>query len=134
VSALGDTLFPPASLAAGLAQDFAPGANALVRLRTIHPMLAAVTGTAIVVAGGVLRTLRPSRAVRWLSHAAAALVVAQVAAGLLDVATLAAVWIQLMHLVLADAVWIAVVLTAAASLGVAARSATSEAEALAARS
>jgi heme A synthase len=131
VTALGDTLFPPASLAAGLAQDFAApttGVHVLVRLRTIHPLFAATTGTAIVVAGGVVRALRPARAVRLLSHAAAALVVAQVAVGLLDVATLAAVWIQLVHLVLADAVWIAVVLTAAASLGVAPRSAPSGAE------
>lgn len=129
VTALGDTLFPPTSLAAGLAQDFAPGARALVRLRTIHPLLAAAAGTAVVVAGGVARTLRPSRAVRWLSRAAAVLVVAQVAAGLLDVASLAAVWIQLVHLVLADALWIAVVLTAAAALGAAPRTAPAEAEA-----
>jgi heme A synthase len=131
VTALGDTLFPPASLAAGLAQDFAPGAHALVRLRTIHPLLAAGTGAAIVATGGLVRVLRPARAVRLLSHAASVLVLAQVAAGLLDVATLAAVWVQLVHLVLADALWIAAVLTAAASLGVEPRTAPSGAEAAA---
>lgn len=131
VTALGDTLFPPASLSAGLAQDFAPGAHALVRLRTIHPMLAAATGAAIVATGGLVRVLRPSRAVRRLSQAASVLVLAQVAAGLLDVATLAAVWVQLVHLVLADALWITAVLTAAASLGLEAESAPSASQAAA---
>jgi heme A synthase len=116
VTALGDTLFPPASLAAGLAQDFAPGAHGFVRLRALHPVLAGCTGAAIVVVSGIVRALRPSRAVRVTSRAAAVLVVAQVAAGLLDVTLLAPVWLQLVHLVLADAVWIAVVLTAAAAL------------------
>jgi heme A synthase len=119
LTALGDTLFPPASLTAGLSQDFAPGAHFVVRLRAIHPAMAATTGVAIVVAGGVLRALRPARAVRMLTHAAAVLVVAQVAAGLLDVVLLAPVWLQLAHLALADGVWIALVLSSAAALGVA---------------
>jgi heme A synthase len=118
VNALGDTLFPPASLAAGLAQDFAPGMHLFVRLRAIHPILALSTGGGIVVAGGLVRALRPSRAVRLFSRAAAVLVVAQVAAGLLDVALLAPVWLQLVHLVLADGVWILLVLTTASALGV----------------
>jgi len=117
VTALGDTLFPPASLAAGLAQDFAPGASLFVRLRTLHPVLAASTGAAVFLASGVVRSLRPSHAVRTLSFVASALVAAQIGAGLLDVATLAPVGLQLVHLVLADAVWIALVLTAAAALG-----------------
>ena len=92
VTALGDTLFPPTSLAAGFAQDFAPGAHLFVRLRALHPLLAVSTGAAIIVAGSLARALRPSRTVRALSCAASALVVAQVAAGLLDVTTLAPVW------------------------------------------
>jgi heme A synthase len=127
VTALGDTLFPPTSLAAGFAQDFAPGAHLFVRLRGIHPILAASTGAAIVVAGGLVRALRPSRPVRLLSRTAAALVVAQVAAGLLDVALLAPVWLQLVHLVLADGVWIVLVLTTASALGVAPEALTEDA-------
>ena len=119
VTALGDTLFPPTSLAAGFAQDFAPGMSLFVRLRAVHPVLAVSTGAAIVVAGGLVRAFRPSRAVSVFSRAAALLVLAQVAAGLLDVALLAPVWLQLVHLVLADCVWIALVLTTASALGVA---------------
>jgi heme A synthase len=117
VTALGDTLFPPPSLAAGLAQDVAPGAHAFVRLRGLHPMLAALTAATIVISASAVRALQPTPAVRLLSRGLAVLAIAQVAAGLLDVATLAPVALQLVHLALADAVWIALVLTAAAALG-----------------
>jgi len=116
LTALGDTLFPAASLAAGLAQDLNPAAHLFVHLRVIHPVLAATTAAAIVVACGIVRALRPGRAVRAFSRAASALAVAQVGAGMLDILALAPVWMQLTHLVLADAVWIALVLTSAAAL------------------
>jgi len=37
ITALGDTLFPASSLAAGLAQDLDPAANIFLRLRLFHP-------------------------------------------------------------------------------------------------
>jgi heme A synthase len=116
VTALGDTLFPTPSLAAGIAQDFAPGSHLFVRLRAIHPMLAMTTAGAIVLAMGLVRALRPARAVGILSRVAASLAVAQVAAGIADVLTRAPVAMQLVHLALADLVWISLVLTGAAAL------------------
>ena len=53
---------------------------------------------------------------RVLSRAAASLAVAQVAAGIADVLTRAPVAMQLVHLALADLVWISLVLTGAAAL------------------
>jgi heme A synthase len=116
VTALGDTLFPVPSLAAGIAQDFAPSSHLFVRLRAIHPMLAMTTAGAIVIAMSLVRSLRPTRAVRILSRVAASLAVAQVAAGLGDVLARAPVAMQLVHLALADLVWISLVLTGAAAL------------------
>jgi len=116
LAALGDTLFPATSLAAGLARDMAPDAHWFVRLRALHPLVAAATATLVVVSASVVRALRPAPAVRALSRVATALVVAQVGAGLLDIMLLAPVWMQMAHLVLADATWIALVLTAAAAL------------------
>ncbi len=116
VTALGDTLFPASSVAAGFGADFAPGAHVFVRLRALHPVLAVTTAAGIVFASAIIRTLRPTGRVRLLSRAAAALAVGQVLLGMLDVVTLAPVWIQLLHLVLADTVWIALVLTAASAL------------------
>ena len=97
-----------------------------MRLRALHPLLAASTGAAIFLASGVVRSLRPSRAVRTLSIAASVLVGAQVTAGLIDIMTLAPVAMQLVHLLLADAVWITLVLTTAAALTVAPEPAVSE--------
>jgi heme A synthase len=116
VTALGDTLFPAPSLAAGFAQDFATSAHVFVRLRAIHPLLASLTAMAIVVAMGIVRSLRPTPAVRLASRLASAFAVAQVAAGLFDVLARAPVAIQLVHLVVADLVWISLVLTGAAVL------------------
>jgi len=116
VTALGDTLFPAASVADGLAQDFSPSAPLFVKLRTVHPILAISTAVAVIFATGLVRALRPTRAVAISSKAAAVLVVTQVTAGLLDVALRAPVAMQLIHLALADLVWVALVLTAAAAL------------------
>lgn len=116
IAALGDTLFPASSLAAGFAQDLAPNVHALLRLRAIHPLVAVATAVGIVFACGLLRSLRPTTAVRRCSLAATGLAVAQVAAGLLDLLMRAPVVVQLVHLALADGVWISLVLTAAAAL------------------
>ncbi|HLK35902.1 MAG TPA: COX15/CtaA family protein [Polyangiaceae bacterium] len=116
VAALGDTLFPAPSLAAGFAQDLSAGSHLFVRLRAVHPMLAMVTAGAIVVGSGFVRAVRPSAAVRAWSRAATALATLQVCAGLLDVVTRAPTAMQIVHLFLADAVWLSLVLTAAAAL------------------
>jgi heme A synthase len=116
VTALGDTLFPSATLAAGFAQDLAPNAHFLIHLRAIHPMLAVTTAAAIVLATGVVRALRPTPEVRFASRSATTLATVQVGAGLIDVLARAPVWMQLVHLLLADALWIALVLSAAAAL------------------
>ncbi|MDP9036248.1 MAG: COX15/CtaA family protein [Myxococcota bacterium] len=121
VTALGDTLFPASSIAAGFGEDFAPGAHVFVRIRALHPVLAVMTAAGIVFASAVIRSLRPTGQVRLLSRAAAALAIGQVLLGVLDVLTLAPIWIQLVHLVLADMVWIALVLTTASALGEARR-------------
>jgi heme A synthase len=115
VNALGDTLFPSTSLSAGLTEDFAPGAQLFVRLRAFHPLLAAATAAIIVVTLRLAREVRPTRAVRVLAGTTTALVVSQVAIGILNVIALAPIGLQLAHLVVADALWIALVLTAAAA-------------------
>jgi heme A synthase len=116
VTALGDTLFPSASLAAGFREDFSPTAHLFIRLRGVHPVLAAMTGAATVIAVGLVRMLRPSPSVRVFSRITSALVAAQVTAGLVSLLARAPVWMQLIHLLLADCLWVALVLTAGAAL------------------
>ena len=116
IAALGDTLFPARSLAEGFRQDLSAGAHVLLRLRVVHPLLAVAVGTLLLVTAGVCGILRPGRSVRRAAIGLAALVLLQLAAGMVNLALLAPVWMQLVHLLLADAVWLAAVLLAAAAL------------------
>src|SRR4029079_359142 len=49
VAALGDTLFPVSSLSAALSADLSVTSHVLIRLRILHPVLAAVTAVAVVL-------------------------------------------------------------------------------------
>jgi len=113
ITALGDTLFPSDSLASGLAADLSPTAHFLVRLRVIHPLLAALTALVLLALSGFLAATRSAgvagRPTRSLSLAVAVLVLTQMLAGLLNLYLLAPVWMQLVHLLLADLLWIAFV-------------------------
>lgn len=117
VTALGDTLFPARTLSEGLRQDLSPAAHFLLRLRVLHPALAVVVGCfAVMAASYVANFLRPVREVKRFVSALGALFVAQVALGIANITLLAPAWLQLAHLLVADLLWIALVLTAAAAL------------------
>jgi heme a synthase len=113
VAALGDTLFPSASLSAGLAQDFSASAHFLLRLRGAHPLLAVLLGLFLLYAASATVRARPSAAVKLMAAAVAGLALAQLAAGAVNVALLAPAWMQIVHLLLADLLWIALVILAA---------------------
>jgi heme A synthase len=112
VTALGDTLYPKTEVGLGLS----PAAHFLERLRVVHPLVAIATGVYVTLAGRIVRRLRPSPAADRLSLNLATLFGIQVLAGALNIAMLAPVWMQIVHLLLADAVWITLVLTTAAAL------------------
>ncbi len=108
VTALGDTLFPATSLAEGVAADFAATAHFLIRLRVYHPLSAMgasvlVTIVALVVGLRVPGARKPAMALIGLFFL-------QIAGGLVNLFLLAPVWMQLVHLLMADLVWIALVL------------------------
>src|SRR5262249_37263267 len=106
IAALGDTLFPARTLAEGFRQAAGAGAHVLLRLRVLHPLLAVGVGTLLLATAAAASLLRPGRPVRRGGIALASLVVLQLLVGLLNLALLAPVWMQLVHLLLADAVWI----------------------------
>jgi heme A synthase len=114
ITALGDTLFPAETFAAGLTQELAPGAHFLLRLRVWHPFIAVAVGLYVLLLTRLILRSRPVAADR-LAQGVAVLVVVQLVAGAFNVALLAPVWMQLLHLFLACAVWLALFL-----LGVAA--------------
>ena len=110
ITALSDTLFPDTSLSAGIAADFSSASPMLLRLRALHPAIAAAAGTFIAVAAARFR--RESR----FANAVIALVILQTAAGALNLVLLAPIWMQLVHLLLADLLWIALILFSASLL------------------
>jgi heme A synthase len=116
VTALGDTLFPAGSLAEGLQQDFSPTAHFLVRLRVFHPLIAIVVGLYLIVAARMVTSLRPGPAGKRLAQILSGLFLVQLGAGVLNVRLLAPIWLQIVHLLLADLVWIVLVLLAAVTL------------------
>jgi heme A synthase len=117
ITALGDTLFPAGSLSEGIAQDFAPTAHFLVRLRIWHPLIALLNGLYLLFLGGLIYLFRATPHIQRLALTLIGLFVAQLVAGMINLGLLAPVWMQLVHLLLADLVWIALVLLAAANFG-----------------
>ena len=116
VTALGDTLFPAASLAEGIAADLSPTAHFLVRLRVIHPIVATATFLYLVMAAGLVSSARPAPRVRRAAIALVVITTVQMVGGLVNLALLAPVWMQMVHLLLADLAWIALVLLGASAL------------------
>jgi cytochrome c oxidase assembly protein subunit 15 len=110
LAALGDTLYPAHTLAGAFAQDFAPHAPWLLRLRWIHP-------ASSVIAAGFLCWLayaglrRPRH--RGLAQLLLGLVGLQMLLGVGDVLLLAPTWMQITHLFGADLVWLSAVVLAA---------------------
>lgn len=108
VVALGDTLFPQTSLAAGLAADFDATSHFLIRLRMWHPMLAvtlSVYFVMVITQSGSLEepTIRtPARLALWL-------IVGQIALGVMNILTLAPLSLQMAHLFVANLLWVALV-------------------------
>ncbi|EIA39022.1 protoheme IX farnesyltransferase [Thermus parvatiensis] len=121
VTALGDLLFPVGSTLEALERSLTPGEHFLVRLRVLHPLIAVSVGLYVVFAGFLVAHLRPSAHTRSLAQALAYLYGAQLLAGLVNVWLKAPVWMQLLHLFLAYAVWLAFLLLGAAALAWGAR-------------
>jgi heme A synthase len=113
VTALGDTLYPAQSLQAGIAQDFSPAAHFLVRLRIWHPVIAVLVGLYLSFLAGLVAMFRVTPRIRKAAAAVFGLFVIQLIFGLANLILLAPVWMQLVHLLLADLVWISFVLLAA---------------------
>jgi heme a synthase len=110
MAALGDTLFPATSLRASILQDFTHDAPGLLQLRVLHPAFAVVAGAFIIwlVLKSSAQRIRQSR----ISIALVILVLAEIGIGFLNVLLLVPAWLQILHLLVANAIWIALVLVA----------------------
>lgn len=116
LAALGDTLYPATTLSNSLTADLSNQSNWLIRWRWTHPAIAALA--AIFVIWLLVRAGRRSipgggEANRPLSLAILAFLAAQYILGVLDIWLLAPTWMQVAHLLGADALWVALVVLAA---------------------
>jgi heme A synthase len=106
VTALADTLFPKTAFEMGGIFDAQSTEHILTRLRALHPVVAFLVGLtaawwaasrAWTVPGGAGRA---AKAVVWI-------VGAEIALGVVNVMLLTPTWLSLVHLALADGLWIA---------------------------
>jgi len=121
VTALGDTLFPATSLIEAEAQTFSPTAHVFIRLRLWHPALALASGACVAFTALYVARRVATRPTRRMAAAVAALYLVQIGVGLTNVWLLAPIVIQLVHLLLSDLIWIALVLLTASALAPAPR-------------
>ena len=112
VAALGDTLYPAATHAEGLAQTLSPASHVLLRLRALHPLIAVVAGVLLMFVAPRLAGDGDALGLRF-GRAVLGLAAIQMLGGIVNVLLLAPVWMQMVHLLVADALWIAFILLGA---------------------
>jgi cytochrome c oxidase assembly protein subunit 15 len=110
LAALADTLYPATTLRAALAQDINPNSPWMLHLRWVHPALALLAGGAIVLL--VIRPLAKGVHIKG-GGLLLGLLAMQIVLGICDVLLLAPVWLQVVHLLGADCLWIALIVLAA---------------------
>jgi heme A synthase len=116
ITALGDTLFPVKNLAQGLAQDTSSNTHFLIRLRVYHPLIALLVGGYTFFLLRYLRKINSDNTARKIGTILGGLILIQWTAGLINVLLLAPVPMQIIHLFVADTIWISYVLLTASIL------------------
>jgi heme A synthase len=116
IAALGDTLYPATSFLQGLQADLSPTSALLLRLRILHPALGVAVGALLVFGTAAVPLAPVDRRGHRAKRAVVVLAIVQVLLGFANVWLLAPVWMQLTHLLVADLLWISLVVLAASAL------------------
>ncbi len=115
ISALGDTLYPASSHLEVMKQSLLPTASFVMKHRPIHPYTAVVVAMFLAFAAGMLNHLRPSASTRRYAMGTWFMLGAQMVIGLINVGLLAPIYMQLIHLLSAQLLWICLILVCAAA-------------------
>lgn len=107
-AALANTLFPSRSLTDGIAKDFMPGTPWILKLRIVHPILALSIGGYLVHYFFKKSETTDEDQSRAALQVAGALSVALIF-GMLTLLFLSPVWMKLVHLTIAQCLWITLV-------------------------
>ena len=116
LNALADTVFPSESVTADLADKFGPTAPMLSRLRIVHPVVSVIGGM-VVAWIATSRSRSGSEMTRRLAATVTWIVLSQMFIGIANIFFLTPLSLQLIHLLVADALWVAYVVFAASLLG-----------------
>jgi heme A synthase len=112
IAALGDTLFPVDSFIEGLERELSAAGHVFERLRIFHPVIAIGAGLLAVWVVNELAESRQGRVGR-IARLVSLLVLVQLGLGTINALLAAPIWIQVVHLLVADLVWMALVVLGA---------------------
>ncbi len=101
IAAMGNTMFPSASLSEGFAADFDPASPLLIRLRLLHPIIAISVGVYLFLSLGLSWWLKPVQEARGLSRVLFMVYLAQLMVGMFNLTLLGPIVLQILHLSLA---------------------------------
>jgi heme A synthase len=91
-------------------QDFSSASSLLLRLRLFHPVVAVLGAGYLICAAAIILKRDEGGSARIAAGRVLGLTLFQLAVGAVNITLLAPVWMQLFHLMMADAVWIAMLL------------------------
>jgi heme A synthase len=107
-------LFPVNTLSEGFAQDFSNTSHILLRLRVLHPIFSVILAVYLFFIATWLKKLAAEDYLTSLwASILQGLILLQLVVGGLTLVTLAPIVMQIIHLLLADFVWISLILLAA---------------------
>lgn len=112
ITALGDTL----SITMGITPEESPLVATLTGLRIFHPLLAFVAFGLLYVAARVIGSRMEGEVAVRYAYAAVGLFAIQLLCGGLNVYLKAPAWMQLLHLLITDLIWVLMIMTAASAL------------------
>ena len=115
LNALADTLYPADDFLSGVRDELTAGAPWLVQARILHPMVAILVGIGVAYLA-VTMSAGSGPSTQRLGRVIVGLVIVQFAIGITNVLLATPLETQIVHLAMADAIWIAFVLFAASLL------------------
>ncbi|APR99308.1 COX15/CtaA family protein [Pajaroellobacter abortibovis] len=116
IAALGDTLFPSQMLTEGISADFLPTAHLFLRLRIYHPLWALLASGYLLALVLITHRKLSYPPLVPLGHSLIGCTILQAMLGFFNMALLAPIPLQLIHLLIANIMWILLVLWATRAL------------------
>ena len=116
LNALSDSLYPAESFFSGIAEEFSGDAPWLLQVRILHPIVAIAVGFGVAYVAMRLAATATDRTKRF-GAVVGGLILLQFVVGLVNVMLAAPLETQVIHLAIADTIWIVYLIFGASLLG-----------------